>query len=352
MARVFPCYTVLYCLVEGCEVDTPFSTAVSLFNHLAEAHQITFYDPDGVEPFLDQYLQRYHPGLTGPRVLGSETDEADLGIRQELHTKMLNTLLERHLIERTTVHKRPRGCLFCLEQAPNMRELFDHMYRVHRFNIGLLDNLIYADCFLNELDEMLKLKKQCIYCLEVFRNGTCLRKHLKSKNHYKIDSKDARWDKYYLVNYVNLSKNAASKASTAAANTTATTVEDDPDEDDTWDDLTDEIDMETQCLFCPDLLHDPETCFEHMQTEHSFDFYELQKRHELDYYASMKLLNYLRHCQSCDVNPFSPAEAPDLSFAIGQFARNQLPDLKLWNKPEFLFPVFEEDPLLTAIDVD
>ena len=341
MTKAITCYTVLYCPVEACDVDTPFSTAASLFEHLKDAHEITVFDADGVAPFLDQYLKKY-PNLKGPRLLGGEGDEADTRARQELHMKMLNSLLERQLVERSTVHKRPRACLFCLEQSACMSELFDHMYKEHRFNIGLLDNLIYADCFLNELDEMLKLKKQCIYCGEVFRNGTCLRKHLKSKNHFKIDSKDSRWDKYYLVNYVNISKSAQNPSSTMEEEI----------EDDTWDDLVDEVEVETQCLFCSELLKDPEACFEHMKEAHAFDFEALQKQHDLDYYASMKLLNYLRHCQTSDLNPFSFDETLNAEDNFNEFRSHQLPDSKLWNKPEFLFPVYEEDPLLTAIDIE
>jgi hypothetical protein len=153
---------------------------------------------------------------------------------------------------------------------------------------------------------------------------------MKSKNHFKIDSKDSRWDKYYLVNYVNISK-SSQKASAG--------VEEEID-DDTWDDLIDEIEVETQCLFCTNLLKDPEACFEHMQDAHSFNFAALQKQHNLDYYASMKLLNYLRHCQT--------SEIPNHEC----FTSNQLPDPRLWNRPEFLFPVYDEDPLLTAIDVE
>ncbi len=328
MSKAISRYTVLYCPVEVCEVDVPFSESFSLLKHMNDAHDISVFDADGVAPFLDQYLKKY-PDLKGPRVLGGETDEADNQVRQKLHLKFLNSLLERQLRERSTVHKRPRGCLFCLGQASCMSELFDHMYMEHRFNIGLLDNLIYADCFLNELDEMLKLKKQCIYCGEVFRNGTCLRKHLKSKNHFKIDSKDSRWDKYYLVNYVNISKSSQRSAAALANGANEEEIE-----DDSWDDLMDEVEVETQCLFCSDLLKDPEACFVHMKTAHAFDFEAIQKENKLDYYASMKLLNYLRHCQTS-------AEAAKVF---------EFPDPKLWNKTEFLFPVYEEDPLLTAID--
>ena len=31
---------------------------------------------------------------------------------------------------------------------------------------------------------------------------------------------------------------------------------------------------------------------------------------------------------------------------------NKIPSCKLWNRPEFYFPVYEEDPLLTAIESD
>ena len=57
----------------------------------------------------------------------------------------------------------------------------------------------------------------------------------------------------------------------------------------------------------------------------------------------MKLLNYLRNCQRHETDPFDNQKGR-------KFENNEIPDEKLWNRPEFYFPVYEEDPLLTAIE--
>ncbi|TEB18440.1 hypothetical protein C9890_0377 [Perkinsus sp. BL_2016] len=92
------------------------------------------------------------------------------------------------------------------------------------------------------------------------------------------------------------------------------------EEVDGWDDLTDEIDAKTQCLFCDGISVDPEDCFVHMELEHGFNL----KRHEKKPFG-----------EESDSNP--------------SFESDEIPDPKLWNRPEFYFPVYEEDPLLTAI---
>ncbi|NBO25143.1 MAG: hypothetical protein EBU93_07950, partial [Chlamydiae bacterium] len=297
-------------------------------------------DFEGVEPFLDQYLSHYRPNLKNDTVIGSAEDKNDLEVRQQIHLKMLNGLLETQQIERNTVHKRPRTCLFCSEICSNLPDLFGHMFHEHHFNIGLLDNLIFVESFLNDLEEMIKLKKQCVFCKELFRSGTCFRKHLKSKNHYKINAKDERWDRFYLVNYVNLSKSSIKNAEK----------DDGPEEEngiDEWDDLKDELDLKTQCLFCDEVLEDPEGCFEHMKSEHGFCLTDIQKRNKLTFYDTMKLINYFRHCQRHEISVFGPDE--DIKDLRSRFLESQIPESKFWNKPEFYFPVYEEDPLLTAI---
>jgi hypothetical protein len=224
--------------------------------------------------------------------------------------------------------------------CPNLPDLFAHMFNEHRFNIGLLNNLIFVDRFLNDLEEMIKLKKQCIYCKEIFRNGTCFRKHLKSKKHFKIDAKDERWDRFYLVNYVNLSR----KSSGIKEKDDVLENEDDIDD---WNDLTDEIVMKTQCLFCLEINLDPEICFEHMSQAHGFCIKSLRKHNLLDFYEVMKLVNYLRHCQTHEIHPFGPDSIDNSSV---HFLRLKIPAKSLWDKPEFYFPVYEDDPLLTAIE--
>lgn len=345
-ARTACTFTVVYCPVDGCVLDTPFKTAALLLEHLKLTHGIEMYDPDAVAPFIDRYLERCRSQLVdGLGLLGGDPDRFphDADVRRELHMAMLKGLLQTQQLERATVHQQPRGCLFCSEQCADLADLFQHMFHEHRFNIGRLDNLVFVDAFLNALEELMRVRKQCIFCRESFRNGTCLRKHLKSKGHYRINAKDERWDRHYLVNYVNLSKIGG------AANDPPDADADDMDEDG-WEDLTDELDLQTQCLFCEELCEDPEGCFQHMDTHHSFNLPRLQTGHRLDFYQTLKLLNYLRHCQRYDVDPFVEDAPCNPIDTAARFGREELPDSRLWDRPEYYFPLYDDDPLLTAID--
>lgn len=345
-------FTVVYCPVSGCSLETPFSLAKELLDHLSSIHSINIHEPASVAPFIDRYLAHYKDVLSQDFVgtLGGDPVKfpEDQNIRQELHLKMLEVLLEMQQMERVTVYKKERSCLFCSTKT-TLPELFAHMFNEHHFNIGLLDNLIFVDTFMNELEEMLALKKQCLYCKEAFRNGTCLRKHLKSKNHFKINGKDERWDRFYLVNYVNLTKNNSSCNSGGNEGNEADEVSGEVD----WEDLKDEIDLQTQCLFCDLLLADPEDCFEHLLTSHSFNIQSIQLANKLTFYDTMKLINYFRNCQRQDKYPFKDDLVKDCPLSLNvHFQNNEIPDGRHWNRPEYYFPVYEEDPLLTAIEDD
>ena len=92
---------------------------------------------------------------------------------------------------------------------------------------------------------------------------------MKSKNHFKINGKDERWDRFYLVNYVNLVKSKSGEDKDEPA--------EQEEEVDEWEDLNDEIDLKTQCLFCDEILSDPEACFEQHDSIHGFNIKTIQK---------------------------------------------------------------------------
>lgn len=48
------------------------------------------------------------------------------------------------------------------------------------------------------------------------------------------------------------------------------------------------------CLFCTERFDSSELLFKHCSLEHSFDFYSIVKNLKLDFYGSLKLVNYIR----------------------------------------------------------
>ena len=80
-------------------------------------------------------------------------------------------------------------------------------------------------------------------------------------------------------------------------------VEDDDDNDEEeeeaegWDDWEgDEGDsqLELLCLFCDSKYGSCDSLFQHCASTHYFDFHAIRKALSLDFYASFKLINYIR----------------------------------------------------------
>lgn len=98
--------------------------------------------------------------------------------RDELQQARLAALLEKQQEERND-KSFSRKCLFCKKVCTGDRTtLFTHMFNVHKFNIGLPDNLVH----LNELIDLLQAKiasLQCIYCEKTFKSYSVLKLHMR-----------------------------------------------------------------------------------------------------------------------------------------------------------------------------
>eukprot|EP00808_Paulinella_micropora_P003509 g23124.t1 len=72
---------------------------------------------------------------------------------------------------------------------------------------------------------------------------------------------------------------------------------DEDDKEDTWSGLDDEEVEEdpVQCLFCNKMFADgPQTALSHAARAHDFDFHAYRKEHKLDFYGSVRLINFIR----------------------------------------------------------
>ncbi|TPX66016.1 hypothetical protein SpCBS45565_g04769 [Spizellomyces sp. 'palustris'] len=110
------------------------------------------------------------------------------------------------------------------------------------------------------------------------------------------------------------------------------------DENDTrWDDWEDE-EAEAQCPFCPEKISPPVAAFEHCRQVHSFNFKAVRKNLGLDFYGSIRLINYVRTKAKDD-----PSFTADALLEAGKSAP--------WlNDDGYLQPVLEDDPLLYAFE--
>lgn len=97
------------------------------------------------------------------------------------------------------------------------------MFTEHNFNIGLPDNLVHVNEFLDMLEAKLSryvwtypdhlsiliilCSLQCLYCEKTFTSPAVLRKHMRKKKHFKIASKNRQYDRFYVINYLEPGKN-------------------------------------------------------------------------------------------------------------------------------------------------
>ncbi|KAJ4815567.1 Protein arginine N-methyltransferase 1 [Rhynchospora pubera] len=122
-------------------------------------------------------------------------------------------------------------------------------------------------------------------------------------------------------------------------------------EDDEWAPVASVV-----CLFCTEQFDSSELLFDHCRLEHCFDFYGVVKNSGLDFYGSLKLVNYIRSqvsqnkCWSCDQ-----------AFKCDQDMLNHLhvtntcfkKDTKFpWDNDFYLKPYLEDDSLLHSLSMD
>ena len=362
---VFPTsFSLLYCPFPSCCLDGPLKSD-EMIEHAKQEHSITIHNPEAVLPILDRYLlslverSRDTPNL---KEVGLESDLLDHTIRVELQTKRLKDILNHQQLERSGLFKQPGECLFCREHFVDKYAVFKHMFQVHSFNIGQLDNLVFVDEFLAVLRGILS-SNTCIYCNRTFPDAHTLRKHMRCKQHFKINSHDTRFDKYYIVNYmlpgmtwVDLSDDLAN----LNIHHDGSSGEEDADEQ--WEAaLDDPADMRTQCLLCDQQFDQPEDCNEHMIDFHKFD---LKGQCEGDFYTGVKLINYMRLAYRDGKCPFCEGELcheddclledhhiqmQEKCKCTGDDRQQRVPR-EAYDRAEYLIPFYEDDNLISLLD--
>ncbi|XP_062093122.1 probable protein arginine N-methyltransferase 3 [Humulus lupulus] len=141
------------------------------------------------------------------------------------------------------------------------------------------------------------------------------------------------------------------------------TEDEDEDEDDLqgWDDWREDDQDQDQpeessflCLFCDSTYTDTQALFHHCIFTHHFDFQSIRKTLTLDFYASFKLINYVRsqvsqkRCWSCGLTCKSNEDLWNhLHEAVS------LEDIKpLWDNDQYLKPFLHDDSLLYSFSED
>ncbi|CAJ2638768.1 unnamed protein product [Trifolium pratense] len=131
-------------------------------------------------------------------------------------------------------------------------------------------------------------------------------------------------------------------------------VEEDEDDDEeveeeVWDDWEgDEGDSEFICLFCDSNFTSSTSLFQHCSSIHHFDFHAVTNSLQLDFYASFKLINYIRfqvaesRCWSCGLDCQSKHDLQNHLHDVTDF--NSIKPL--WDDDRYLKPFMQDDSLL------
>uniref|UniRef100_A0A9J8CE05 Zinc finger protein 277 n=1 Tax=Cyprinus carpio carpio TaxID=630221 RepID=A0A9J8CE05_CYPCA len=265
-------------------------------------------------------------------------------LREQLQQRRLEEVLDQQQKERddTTFH---RACMFCSEEfTGNRSSLLNHMAKEHSFSIGLPDNIVYCNEFLNTLEWKLE-NMQCLYCEKTFRDKTTLKDHMRKKQHRRINARNQEYDRFYVINYLELGKTWEEVQS-----------EDDrelfEDEDDDWSDWQAHP-VCAVCLFCEQQAETMEKIYTHMEETHEFDLHKLKTDLSLKFYQQVKLVNYIRRelhqcrCYCCQEKFETKEELVQHLVNTGHVM--QLPEISHWDQPQYYFPTYENDALLTAL---
>ncbi|XP_033880952.1 zinc finger protein 277 [Acipenser ruthenus] len=265
-------------------------------------------------------------------------------LREQLQQKRLEEILEQQQRERNDASFH-RVCTFCNDEFTGNRSLLlNHMAIEHGFNMGLPDNIVYCTEFLDTLQRKLD-NLQCLYCEKTFRDKTTLKDHMRKKQHRRINAKNQEYDKFYVINYLELGKTWEEVQS-----------EDDremiEDQDDDWSDWQDHP-VCAVCLFCEHQSETMDKIYSHMKDTHGFDLAKIKTELGLKFYQQVKLVNFMRReihqCRCYGCKEKFPSKAEVLKHIMDAKHIMALQDKSTWDQPQYYFPTYENDALLCAL---
>ncbi|RDY03738.1 putative protein arginine N-methyltransferase 3, partial [Mucuna pruriens] len=127
--------------------------------------------------------------------------------------------------------------------------------------------------------------------------------------------------------------------------------DDDEEEEQAWGDWEGEEgerESEFRCLFCDSHYSSCGSLFDHCASIHHFDFHTIRTTLHLDFYASFKLINFIRsqvaenRCWSCGLTCQCNRDLQNHLHDVVDFNEIKTP----WNDDRYLIPFIQDDSLL------
>jgi hypothetical protein len=343
--------------------DNTFNLVVSFdifVKHLFEAHQLVIEEVQNINN-LPEYLLYWRDKFKMTPIeeivpaikiassnqlyfLLSTLLKEDKDLRHRLR---LEHVLKIQEFERTDQNYH-RQCLFCKLNFEGTRADFvTHLISQHNLQLGNPQNLVYIEELVEKIDETLT-KLVCIFCNRVFPERNILKEHMRKKLHKRLNRNNTEYDKYFIINYLEPDKK--SRAIQKQNDCHSLFENSDPNDDEEYYDWNEKEDIIT-CLFCNKRETNINTLCLHMEADHDFDFAESTK--SFDFYQKVKFVNYVRrqvHSKKCLFCNLSCKSSSNLQEHLFEEQHCKIPELKIFDQPEFYFPTYENDALLYLID--
>ena len=187
-------------------------------------------------------------------------------------------------------------CVFCGRAfLGNRSDVLEHMHHEHQFNLGHPDNLVLVRELLRVLQGLV-LNNQCLFCEALQPSRAELLEHMKRRQHRKLNAKNTSYDKYYIINYLELGRGWEDVMA-----------DEDTDiwrelkrEEYNWFDWREEPGQGTAlpfyvCLFC-DLQSEMAESFQaHLMQRHGFSFNHLVQSFEYTFYDQVEFYTPPHH---------------------------------------------------------
>uniref|UniRef100_A0A8D0GQC4 Zinc finger protein 277 n=1 Tax=Sphenodon punctatus TaxID=8508 RepID=A0A8D0GQC4_SPHPU len=264
----------------------------------------------------------------------------DRVLREQLQQKKLKEILEQQQQERynTSFHG---ICMFCdTEFTGNRAVLFNHMAKDHAFNVGLPDNIVNCNEFLDTLQKKLD-SLQCLYCEKTFRDKNTLKDHMRKKQHRRINAKNREYDRFYIINYLV----RGSFQSLPFTFFNEINIFHFPNDRD-WSDW-EEHPVCAVCLFCEKQADTTEKLYVHMKVRHTMLL------NCILFYHQVKLVNFIRrevhHCRCYNCQEKFKSKTELINHMEQTRHITFLPSRSTWDQPQYYFPTYENDTLLCTL---
>lgn len=270
----------------------------------------------------------------------------DKTLREEIHRAKLEWVLSEQAKERTDTSFK-RGCIFCRMEFVGLRIIYvKHLAQKHNLYLGKPHNLVFIDEFLDKIQTTIE-NLICIYCEKLFKDRTALKEHMRKKLHKRINPNNKEYDKFYINNYLEPGKTWRYKEINYKENDEVGEQSSENEDEDTWSDWNDEG-IGISCLFCTYSDKHFHLILTHMKTEHDFDFKIASK--DLTFYQKVKVVNYVRRQIYLKKCVFCETKVDNVLEHMKEENHFKIPTQKIWDQPEFYFPMCENESFLYNLD--